>query len=108
MTDPSVSYDCMPSANMFLIDDRRFVSVLNMDNIATWKALAISSGIALLVAVLVQFLLVPVQRRKIMGQPVHFTFGDSDGNYPLFSLKCRINSATRLLPPPPHPTPHAS
>lgn len=76
-----------------------------MDNIATWKALAISSGIALLVAVLVQFLLVPVQRRKIMGQPVHFTFGDSDGNYLLFSLKCRINPATHQLPPPTHPHP---
>lgn len=55
--------------------------VLHMDNIPTWKAVSISLGIALLVALLVQFILVPMQRRKIMGQPVHFTFGDSDGNY---------------------------
>lgn len=54
-----------------------------MDNISTPVALAISTGIALLVAILVQFILVPMQRRKIMGQPVHFTFGDSDGNYPI-------------------------
>lgn len=55
--------------------------VLHMDNIPTWKAVSISVGIALLVALIVQFILVPMQRRKIMGQPVHFTFGDSDGNY---------------------------
>lgn len=52
-----------------------------MDNIPTWKAVTISVGVALLVALLVQVILVPIQRRKIMGQPVHFTFGDSDGEY---------------------------
>lgn len=50
-----------------------------MDNISPWKALVISMGVAFTVALLVQFVLVPIQRRKIMGQPVHFTFGDSDG-----------------------------
>lgn len=52
-----------------------------MDNIPTWIAICISCGIALLVALLVQFILVPIQRRKIMGKPVLFNFGDSDGMY---------------------------
>lgn len=46
-----------------------------MDNIPTWMAVVISVGIAALVALLVQLILVPIQRRKIMGQPVHFNFG---------------------------------
>lgn len=72
--------------------------VLYMDNINTWVALAISAGVALLVALLVQFILVPMQRRKIMGQPVHFNFGDSDGMY-AGQVKWRTNRVTRL----PHP-----
>lgn len=55
-----------------------------MDNIPTWVALVISSVTALIVAILVQLVVVPWQRKKILGesrngQPVKFTFGDSDG-----------------------------
>jgi sodium-dependent phosphate transporter len=47
-------------------------------------ALSISLGASLLVAILVQLFVVPMQRKKILGQttdgqPVKFTFGDSDG-----------------------------
>lgn len=55
-----------------------------MDDIPTWVALVISSVVAVTVAILVQFFIVPWQKKKILGQtkdgkPVKFTFGDSDG-----------------------------
>lgn len=55
-----------------------------MDNIPTWVALLISSVASLIVGVLVQTIVVPWQRKKILGeskngQPVKFMFGDSDG-----------------------------
>lgn len=57
-----------------------------MDNIPTWVALTISSTVAVVVALLVQLVVVPWQRKKILGeskngQPVKFTFGDSDGEF---------------------------
>lgn len=75
-----------------------------MDNIPPWIAVSISVGIALMVALLVQLILVPMQRRKIMGQPVHFTFGDSDGKYEfLFSCKDRTNPVPRTFSHASHP-----
>lgn len=55
-----------------------------MDNIPTWVALVISSVTSVVVAILVQLVIVPWQKKKILGQtksgkPVKFTFGDSDG-----------------------------
>lgn len=55
-----------------------------MDNIPTWVALTISSIFAVFVAIVVQLVVVPWQKKKILGetkngQPVKFTFGDSDG-----------------------------
>jgi len=60
--------------------------VLHMDNIPNWLVFTISSVTAIVVAILVQFYVVPWQRKKILGQqssnkPVQFTFGDSDGEY---------------------------
>ncbi|XP_055692963.1 sodium-dependent phosphate transporter 2 isoform X2 [Lutzomyia longipalpis] len=58
--------------------------LLYMDGIPTWLALVASIGVGLLVAVIVQVFLVPLQRRRILGipksskKPVTFTFGDSD------------------------------
>lgn len=57
-----------------------------MDNIPTWIALVVSSTAAILIALLVQLIIVPWQRRKILGQsssgkPVRFIFGDSDGKF---------------------------
>ncbi|CAO1395460.1 unnamed protein product [Diamesa hyperborea] len=57
--------------------------LLKMDNIPTWVGLLVSAGIGIAVAILVQLIIVPWQRRKILGQnsngkPVNFTFGDSD------------------------------
>lgn len=58
--------------------------VLHMDNIPTWVAILISTIVSLIVGILVQVIVVPWQRKKILGetrngQPVKFTFGDSDG-----------------------------
>lgn len=55
-----------------------------MDNIPTYVAVIIASVTSLVVAILVQVIIVPWQRKKILGesqngQPVKFTFGDSDG-----------------------------
>lgn len=57
-------------------------TVLYMDNIPTWIAISVSVGIGIVVAILVQLIIVPWQRRKITGapkngKPVKFTFGDS-------------------------------
>jgi solute carrier family 20 (sodium-dependent phosphate transporter) len=57
-----------------------------MDNISTWVAVVISSVVSIIVAILVQVIIVPWQRKKILGQstngePVKFTFGDSDGEF---------------------------
>lgn len=75
-----------------------------MDNIPTWMAITISCGIALFVALLVQFILVPIQRRKIMGKPVLFNFGDSDGMC-LYDNKRQTNWFTQQLPHPHAPNP---
>jgi solute carrier family 20 (sodium-dependent phosphate transporter) len=66
-----------------------------MDGIETWVALLISSVTAVVVAILVQLVIVPWQKKKILGeskngQPVKFTFGDSDG-------KCRQFNACHSL-----------
>lgn len=55
-----------------------------MDNIPTWVAVVVSSVASVVVAILVQLVVVPWQRKKILGEskngePVKFTFGDSDG-----------------------------
>jgi hypothetical protein len=57
-----------------------------MDNIPTWVAVVISTTVAIVVGILVQVVIVPWQRKKILGgskngQPVKFTFGDSDGEF---------------------------
>lgn len=63
-----------------------------MDNIPTWVALTISSIFAVFVAIVVQLVVVPWQKKKILGetkngQPVKFTFGDSDGEFTEFSCE---------------------
>ena len=55
-----------------------------MDGIPTWIAIVVSLSVGVVIAILVQLIVVPWQRRKILGQskstkPVEFTFGDSDG-----------------------------
>jgi sodium-dependent phosphate transporter len=54
--------------------------LLYMDNIPLYIAIVASLGIALLVAILVQSIVVPWQRKKILGADgkAKFTFGDSD------------------------------
>lgn len=69
------------------------LSVLKMDNIPTWIAFVVSAAVGLSVAILVQLIIVPWQRKKILGQnsngkPVNFTFGDSDGKQ---KIKIKIN-----------------
>lgn len=60
-------------------------TVLYMDNIPTWIAVVSSVGLGLLVAVLTQLCIVPMQKRKIANkmknnrQPVKFIFDDSVG-----------------------------
>jgi solute carrier family 20 (sodium-dependent phosphate transporter) len=44
-----------------------FSSVLYMDNIMTWVAVVISIGVGLLFALLIQFILVPRQRKRILA-----------------------------------------
>lgn len=66
--------------------------LLYMDNIPTSVALAISVGIGLLVAIIVQLFLVPSQRRTITeankhGKPVKFTINDSTESTPSGSPK---------------------
>lgn len=60
-----------------------FHLVLHMDNIPLYIAIVVSLSIALVVAVLVQAVIVPWQKRKILGGDhngkAKFTFGDSDG-----------------------------
>lgn len=52
-----------------------------MDNIPFYIGIIVSLGIALVIAVLVQTIIVPWQKRKIVGSDgkPKFTFGDSDG-----------------------------
>lgn len=56
--------------------------LLYLHNIPTWIAFSISFVASLVVAILVQLIVVPQQKKKILGhsngQPVKFTFGDSD------------------------------
>lgn len=61
-----------------------------MDEIETWVALLISSVTAVIVAILVQLVIVPWQKKKILGeskngQPVNFLVGDSDCKIDEFS-----------------------
>lgn len=87
----SIVHDGPACKHIIYLDSLRFetylssaslssVSVLKMDNIPTWMAFVISFGVALLMAAIVQAVVVPMQRRRIMGKPVQFIFGDSDGN----------------------------
>lgn len=65
--------------------------LLHMDGIETWIAVVGSLAAALVIGLLVQLFIVPWQRRKILGQsgkpgqPVEFTFGDSEGEFQLIS-----------------------
>ncbi|KAG5681571.1 hypothetical protein PVAND_010990 [Polypedilum vanderplanki] len=56
--------------------------LLYLHNVPTWMAVLISLGASLVIALLVQLFVVPSQKKKILGQtdgqPVKFTFGDSD------------------------------
>uniref|UniRef100_A0A1I8Q5C3 Phosphate transporter n=1 Tax=Stomoxys calcitrans TaxID=35570 RepID=A0A1I8Q5C3_STOCA len=66
--------------------------LLYMDNIPTWLAVTVSLGLGLLVAILTQLILVPVQKRKIAKQlraknPVKFQFEDSVESSPSGSPK---------------------
>lgn len=79
--------------------------VLHMDNIPTYVAVIIASVTSLVVAILVQVIIVPWQRKKILGesqngQPVKFTFGDSDGSFNInlfyFSI-FNLNSLYRFI-----------
>lgn len=59
------------------------LAVLNMDNISTWIALSISITIGLVVAAIVQILVVPWHRHKVLecvnaNEPVQFSIDDSD------------------------------
>jgi len=65
--------------------------LLYMDNIPTWIALTASFGLSLLVALLTQLVIVPLQRRKIAKRlraenPVKFNFEDSVGELITHSL----------------------
>ncbi|BFF97653.1 sodium-dependent phosphate transporter 1 [Drosophila madeirensis] len=66
--------------------------LLYMDNIPTWIALSASLGLSLLVVVLTQLVVVPMQRRKIEKRlraenPVKFNFEDSVESSPSGSPK---------------------
>ncbi|KAM7354882.1 na[+]-dependent inorganic phosphate cotransporter type III [Cochliomyia hominivorax] len=66
--------------------------LLYMDNIPTWLAVTVSIGLGLLVAILTQLLVVPMQKRKIAKQlraknPVKFQFEDSVESSPSGSPK---------------------
>nr|XP_016935433.2 sodium-dependent phosphate transporter 2 [Drosophila suzukii] len=66
--------------------------LLYMDNIPTWIALTASFGLSLLVALLTQLVIVPLQRRKIAKRlraenPVKFNFEDSVESSPSGSPK---------------------
>ncbi|KAH8299583.1 hypothetical protein KR044_003252 [Drosophila immigrans] len=66
--------------------------LLYMDNIPTWIALTASVGLSLVVAVLTQLVVVPLQRRSIAKQlraqnPVKFNFEDSVESSPSGSPK---------------------
>ncbi|XP_001353940.2 sodium-dependent phosphate transporter 1-B [Drosophila pseudoobscura] len=66
--------------------------LLYMDNIPTWIALSASLGLSLLVVVLTQLVIVPLQRRKIEKRlraenPVKFNFEDSVESSPSGSPK---------------------
>ncbi|EDW41059.1 GM25253 [Drosophila sechellia] len=66
--------------------------LLYMDNIPTWIALTASFGLSLLVALLTQLVVVPLQRRKIAKRlraenPVKFNFEDSVESSPSGSPK---------------------
>lgn len=72
-----------------------------MDNIPLYIGIVVSLGIALVVAVLVHAVIVPWQKRKIMGcggngKP-KFTFGDSDGILECFFFKQVFTMLTSLL-----------
>lgn len=57
-----------------------------MDNIPFYIGITVSLGIALVIAVLVQTIIVPWQKRKIVGSDgkPKFTFGDSDGIFDFY------------------------
>ncbi|XP_064545219.1 sodium-dependent phosphate transporter 2 [Drosophila montana] len=66
--------------------------LLYMDNIPTWIALTVSVGLSLLVALLTQLVVVPLQRRSIAKKlraqnPVKFNFEDSVESSPSGSPK---------------------
>ncbi|XP_075161224.1 na[+]-dependent inorganic phosphate cotransporter type III [Haematobia irritans] len=66
--------------------------LLYMDNIPTWLAVTVSIALGILVAILTQLVLVPVQKRKIAKQlraknPVKFQFEDSLESSPSGSPK---------------------
>jgi hypothetical protein len=73
-----------------------------MDGIETWVALVISSIVALVIAILVQLVIVPWQKKKILGLSKdglpQFTLGDSDGECRWFQApKCDANFSSSNL-----------
>lgn len=53
-----------------------------MDNIPTWLAVTVAGSASLFCAILVQLVVVPWQKKKILNDTkgeVKFSFGDSDG-----------------------------
>lgn len=64
-----------------------------MDNIPTWLAITIAVSAALFCAILVQLVVVPWQKKKILNGAngeVKFTFGDSDGEDRNCNLKLKF------------------
>ncbi|XP_055377270.1 sodium-dependent phosphate transporter 1 [Condylostylus longicornis] len=66
--------------------------LLYMDNIPTWIAVALSVGIGIFAAIIVQLCIVPMQRRKIeeklkLKEPVKFTIESSNESSPSGSPK---------------------
>lgn len=59
--------------------------LLYMDKIPLWMAGAISVSIGILVMVIIQLVVIPWQRKRILADlegernPVNFTFGESEG-----------------------------
>lgn len=74
--------DCQIIAKMLKIVFSSLV--LHMDNIPTWIAVTIACSASLFCAILVQIVVVPWQKKKILNDAkgeVKFSFGESDGEF---------------------------
>lgn len=60
-------------------------ALLYMDNIPLWQVLVISGGVGLLTVLVVQFIVVPYQRKKLLEDAakdnVNFNIGESLGRF---------------------------